>query len=206
VSSQHGSFPCGFPRTPGACALAMPHGADAEPGIEAFPRQLDCKTPPPPWFASSPPRRAAPVGWWCRGSGKKPKPKDLPSPIRLDPQSHVQRFLGRFPSGNGKKCPIQKHPHGTPHLKAFPAKLPLVLVGDFHEAGDALGGVECAMNPFPETRRSSGCLENQNRFGGNFQRGPLARYGRVWGWKSPFRTGWTLRSSIGPTKVRRSQV
>jgi len=40
---------------------------------------------------------------------EEPKPEDLPSLIGLDPQSHVHRFLGGFPSTNGKKCPIQKH-------------------------------------------------------------------------------------------------
>jgi hypothetical protein len=40
---------------------------------------------------------------------EQPKPENLPSSIGLDPESHVHGFLGRFPSTNREKGPIQKH-------------------------------------------------------------------------------------------------
>jgi len=40
---------------------------------------------------------------------KELKPEALPSPIGFDPESNVDRFLGRFPSTDGKEGPIQKH-------------------------------------------------------------------------------------------------
>jgi len=56
VSSQHGSFPSGFPRIPGAYKLPRPQG------IEAFPRHLTRRILPLLWFAASPSLSGASAG------------------------------------------------------------------------------------------------------------------------------------------------